>query len=177
MKIKSILVSGLVIGSIAMVGCQSTESTEESKVEYNYNTSAPVEEYHEEESEVQDQETESDEVKFNCVWCGKEHTESESYYNEDGMSACSKECFDNFMNEQLEDIEETTQDPTIQSFEEDPVESTMKSENMPEEMAHDCPNCGTTVHMYSHTEFRQSGRTLHVYFCENCGNRYDFSCN
>lgn len=30
---------------------------------------------------------------FNCIYCGKEHTEIDSYYNEDGMSACSEGCF------------------------------------------------------------------------------------
>ena len=43
-------------------------------------------------------------VKYNCVYCGKTHGLAESYYNEDGMSACSEACFNAYMDVQLEGV-------------------------------------------------------------------------
>ena len=39
---------------------------------------------------------------FNCVYCNKPHNESDSYYNEDGMSACSQNCFEAFTGSQTQ---------------------------------------------------------------------------
>ena len=43
-------------------------------------------------------------VKYNCVYCGKTHGIADSYYNEDGMSACSEACFNAYMDVQLEEV-------------------------------------------------------------------------
>jgi len=43
-------------------------------------------------------------VKYNCVYCGKTHGIADSYYNEDGMSACSEACFNAYMGVQLEEV-------------------------------------------------------------------------
>lgn len=46
-----------------------------------------------------------DEVVFNCINCGEAHLESQSYYNEDGMSACCEECYNDYVNGAYEEIE------------------------------------------------------------------------
>lgn len=43
-----------------------------------------------------DEAIEKSALNFECVNCGKAHSENESYYNEDGMSACSEACFNAF---------------------------------------------------------------------------------
>ncbi len=159
MKIKSIVIASILVGSLNIVGCQSTqETTEEPKVTYEYNTDLPVEEYKEDSKES--------EIGWNCVNCGKWHTENESFYNEDGMSACSKECFVAYTGTQPSvDPSQGNCDPVIDTTEADLYEG--------KSVAAACDTCGTTtIHPYGYTEIRKSGLVLHLWFCENCGNKF-----
>lgn len=108
MKIKNLVVSTLIVGSLfTTVGCQSTQSAQSNnpeEVDNRIQREIKANEYSKvnEDAKTTEETTENtqeikeqnNEGEFICAFCGKHHKESESYYNEDGISVCSKECFD-----------------------------------------------------------------------------------
>ena len=116
------LVKGLLVGFIAlqMVGCEEVKEVENLNIQ---DTNPVVEEVENEycdncgnrldycecneEPQVEEIAPVEDEVVFNCINCGEAHLESQSYYNEDGMSACCEECYNDYVNAQIEAINPT----------------------------------------------------------------------
>ena len=106
------LVKGLLVGFIAlqMVGCEEAKEVENIEVQ---DTKPVVEEVENEYCDdcgnrldfCECNEVE-DEVVFNCVNCGEAHLESQSYFNENGMSACSEICYNDYVNGTYEEVEE-----------------------------------------------------------------------
>ena len=161
MKIKYLMMICLIIGNLNIVGCESTDKETETTYENNY---VPVEET----IKCKDCGNEVNNctcVGYECVNCGQWHTEEESYYNEDGMSACSEECFNQY----------TGQSIPANSGNCDPVENITEADDYKgKQIGPDCFTCGcATLHDYSHTEFRKSGVVIHIWNCENCGERYE----
>ena len=107
------LVKGLLVGFIAlqMVGCEEAKEVENIEVQ---DTKPVVEEVENEYCddcgnrldycECNEEPQVEDEVVFNCINCGEAHLESQSYYNEDGMSACCEECYNDYVNDAYEEI-------------------------------------------------------------------------
>jgi len=115
------LVKGLLVGFIAlqMVGCEEAKEVENIAIQ---DTKPVVEEIENEycddcgnrldycecneEPQVEEVAPVEDEVVFNCINCGEAHLESQSYYNEDGMSACCEECYNDYVNGAFEEVED-----------------------------------------------------------------------
>lgn len=112
------LVKGLLVGFIAlqMVGCEEAKEVENLNIQ---DTNPVVEEVENEYCdncgnrldycECNEEPQVEDELYYDCIQCGKRHTEADSYYNEDGMSACSKLCYYNY----LDDMEEIYGRPEV----------------------------------------------------------------
>lgn len=103
--LKGLLIGVLVIG---MTGCQEAKQVENIEVQ---DTKPVVEEKVEEKYENKycadcgnradycECDKVAEEATLCCITCGKAHNKYESYYSEgmEGMSACSQECFDTYL--------------------------------------------------------------------------------
>ena len=110
------IVEGLIFIAIglSMVGCEEAKEVENIAIQ---DTKPVVEEVENEYCdncgnrldycECNEEPQVEDEVVFNCINCGEAHLESQSYYNEDGMSACCEECYNDYVNAQVENINPT----------------------------------------------------------------------